>query len=89
MAELEKILRDILWNDKGEDFYKEATDVIEKVKRLEEENRWIPVTERLPEKEGGSKLYEVICDGHILESCFYKDTWLHSYSHWRSIVLPP
>ena len=41
MRELENILRDILWNDKGEDFYEQANNVIKKVKQLEAENKQI------------------------------------------------
>ena len=59
------------------------------ITKLKEKNRWIPVTlESIPKTEGGTMLYEVIHEGHILERCFYKDTWLRSYSHYRPITLP-
>ncbi len=35
MTELENLLRDVLWHDKGKDFYKQADDAIQKVRQLE------------------------------------------------------
>ena len=66
----------------------EAEQIIDQLQAELAKYRWIPVAERLPEKEGGVTLYEVICGGHILERCFYKETWLRSYTHWRPIILP-
>jgi len=69
-------------------------DLQAEVKRLEGENRWIPVSERLPEKEG----YCFVCDGQWCGRLWWDNEWEFanktkypsgfSVTHWKPIILP-
>jgi len=69
-------------------------DLQAEIKRLEGENRWIPVSERLPEKEG----YCFVCDGQWCGRLWWDNEWEFanktkypsgfSVTHWKPIILP-
>ncbi len=83
---------------------KTACDIIDrqadKIKRLEEENRWVPVSERLPEKNILVYLYQnkpIKCmfEG-MLDFMNGEQKWVDkelycvdNITHWKPIVLPP
>ena len=76
--------------------YSDFKDSISKIQKWLEETRWIPVSERLPEKEDGDKYgtvlwcilykeqHQLICDGHYQWKS--KDG---SQTHWMPLPLPP
>ena len=63
------------------------------IDQLRKENAWIPVSERLPEKNGD---YLVLWDTGVLEkihfapkfSTFYMKTNVSKVTHWKPISLP-
>jgi len=69
-----------------------ATNLQAEVKRLEEENRWIPVSERLPKEKG----YISVADAklQIPQTWYWTNTNDEAhrlkafYTHWKPVILP-
>ena len=71
----------------------DAADAIEVLSKMEKATRWIPVTERLPEKSGS---YLVYVYGEVTEMDCWRGKWhmlgddyTKAVTHWMPLPEPP
>ena len=73
-------------------------DIVERqareIDRLKEENRWIPVTERLPDKKGVYQWWDRASNiYHPIYSCYFNPgkpkNWYGTATHWRPLPKGP
>ena len=81
------------WNP----FKKEKTPEQQEIEKLESQNEWIPVENRLPDNSGKQRL--VFLDGYFYLAYYNHNYWVvdnyidpngdePNVTHWREITLP-
>ena len=93
----------IMWNEPLITVAAELLQARQRIRELEEQQRWIPVSKRLPEKDTTKQweMYECLLDRHgdilVAPLWFENGLWLSQsrtdYSdyvtHWRPLPQPP
>ena len=71
------------WKNAADEYHAERN-------KLRDENRWIPVTERLPEGNDGDEIGDVLVwrgEADVMPWCDVDDTW--EVTHWRPLPKTP
>lgn len=71
----------------GKDWREQLEHAADEVERLREEQRWIPVEERLPEQECRCLL---VIRGEVMSATYYPPgKFQPGITHWMGLPLPP